>query len=550
MLSISVPMKGAGRGEYYLRLAQEDYYFNQGEPLGQWHGKGAEKLGLTGRIDPVAMRRVLDGFSPDGRRSLVQNPGDPDRQSGWDLTFNAPKSASVIWSQAPESVRREIEAIHEAALQVALDFLQEKAALTRRGKEGRLRELADFVFATFRHSTSREMDPHLHSHALLINVCLRRDGTTGTVWSKAFFKLKKKAGAVYAQALARGMEARLGLSIEPEKVGFHVAGVPRELCREFSRRRQQIEAHLAKHGESGAVASKKAALSTRKKKVAVNRQELFAQWQRTAEQFGWGRTQVEALLARAQQEQNAHTVTSDPAKSPSAPHVPPSTASGETGQTEAHPSHRNAPESSSSTMRQHEQGPAREQSANKENQRETGPKPDEQGKQQSQHSEKPPPDEETTKKREESKQQRGKRRPRIRRRAKHKGHTGRDKRKSWPQDARAWTRIVWEKDLIVVRLRWQHKRLFPKAPSWSAARKWSFPAARILTPRPAPAWARVLAQKRIMGIDVRWQQKRLFPKAPPWSPAREWKLPALRLASESANPPPGKSKSKDQSHHH
>jgi conjugative relaxase-like TrwC/TraI family protein len=556
MLSISVPMKGAGKGEYYLRLAQEDYYFNKGEPLGQWYGKGADQLGLTGRIDPIALRRLLDGFSPDGRRALVQNPGDPNRQSGWDLTFNAPKSVSLIWALAPESVRREIEAIHEAALQRALDFLQEKAALTRRGKGGRQRERADFLFARFRHSTSREMDMHLHSHALVINVCLHQDGTTGTIWSKEFFKLKKQLGAVYAQGLADGLKQRLGLKAEAEKAGFHVVGVPHDLCRVFSQRRQQIEAHLTKHGHSGAVAAKLAALRTRKKKVAVSRQELFAHWQQTAEQFGWGRTQLEELLARARHEKNGHVVMSDPAKSPSAPsapHVAPSTASGEAGQAEANQSLRTVREASSSTARQDGQGSDRDRSANKENgqsQRETGSKSDEQGNEQSQRSAKPPPDEETTSKREESKKKSGKRRRRVRRRPKQSKHANRGRRKFWSRDRRVWTRIVWEKDLIALRLRVQHKRLFPKAPFWSPARKWSLPAIRVLAPRPAPAWAKVIWRKRLMGLEMRLQQKRLFPKAPPWSPAREWKLPALRLVNESATRSQPKDKTKDQSYHH
>src|SRR5436190_1936870 len=107
MLSISVPMKGAGRGEYYLRLAQEDYYFNNGEPMGEWYGRGAARLGLSGRIEPDHLRRMLDGHSPDGKRELVQNARHKDRQSAWDLTFSAPKSLSVLYAMAAEEVRRE-----------------------------------------------------------------------------------------------------------------------------------------------------------------------------------------------------------------------------------------------------------------------------------------------------------------------------------------------------------------------------------------------------------------------------------------------------------
>ena len=95
MLSISPPMKGAGKGNYYTGLAQEDYYTKGGEPLGEWYGEGAEQLGLNGKVKDIELRLALEGFSPTGEK-LVQNAGDKDRQSGWDLTFSAPKSVSIL----------------------------------------------------------------------------------------------------------------------------------------------------------------------------------------------------------------------------------------------------------------------------------------------------------------------------------------------------------------------------------------------------------------------------------------------------------------------
>jgi conjugative relaxase-like TrwC/TraI family protein len=302
MLSISVPMKGAGRGEYYLRLAQEDYYFNKGEPMGEWYGRGAERLGLSGRIEPDHLRRLLDGHSPDGKKDLVQiqNTRDRSRQSAWDLTFSAPKSLSVLWAVATDRVRRELEAAQREALHAGLAFLQERAGVTRRGKEGRIHEPADLIFATFRHCTSREQDPHLHFHALVINTCVRQDGSTGAIWSKKFFDLKMEAGAVFCQALAAAIHRRLGLTVEWEPDGFHITGVPRELCDIFSKRRAQIKAYLAAHNESGAIAAKKAALSTRRKKADVNRQELFAAWRQTSDQFGWSTAHAKELVRKAE----------------------------------------------------------------------------------------------------------------------------------------------------------------------------------------------------------------------------------------------------------
>ena len=98
MLSISKPMHGAGQGNYYLGLAREDYYLSGGEPPGLWHGEGASRLGLSGVVEPEKFRNLLNGFSPDRLHPLAQNAGRNDRQSGWDLTFSAPKSVSVLWA--------------------------------------------------------------------------------------------------------------------------------------------------------------------------------------------------------------------------------------------------------------------------------------------------------------------------------------------------------------------------------------------------------------------------------------------------------------------
>jgi conjugative relaxase-like TrwC/TraI family protein len=127
MLSISNPMKGAGREDYYLKLAGEDYYSAGTERPGYWLGEGAERLELSGKVEAEALRNVLDGFTPEGRRGLVQNAGAFGRQRGWDLTFSAPKSVSVLWALAPQDMKAQIEAAHHdgepqaSSVQLAFD---------------------------------------------------------------------------------------------------------------------------------------------------------------------------------------------------------------------------------------------------------------------------------------------------------------------------------------------------------------------------------------------------------------------------------------------
>ena len=300
MLSISSPIKGAGRGNYYLELTRADYYANTYEQPGQWFGSGAGKLGLQGAVEREPFLNLLSGCAPDGRRPLVQNALHPDRQSGWDLTFSAPKSVSVLWVMAPEEVRQQIEQIHQEAVECGLRYMEETAGITRRGKGGVIKEPAKMMFATFQHSCSRALDPQLHTHAVLINLALRKDGTTGTLKTNQLFREKMNAGAFYQGELAGGLQQRLGLTIEPAKVAFHVQGVPHELCREFSKRRRQIERTLKERGHQGAVAAKVAALDTRTHKEQIPRARLFTQWQEVGQQWNWGPAQTAELLRAGQ----------------------------------------------------------------------------------------------------------------------------------------------------------------------------------------------------------------------------------------------------------
>src|SRR5438477_85651 len=118
MLSIG-PM-GFGSDEYYLFLAQEDYYLNDGEPPGRWWGVGAAQLGMQGQVTKDQLALLMNGFSPEGE-PLVQNAGSSDRRPGFDLTFSAPKSVSALWAIGTDELRAEIEAAHAAAVNAGLD---------------------------------------------------------------------------------------------------------------------------------------------------------------------------------------------------------------------------------------------------------------------------------------------------------------------------------------------------------------------------------------------------------------------------------------------
>jgi len=286
-------------GSYWLNLAREDYYLAGGEPPGRWIGQGAEALGLTmagGQVVAEDLRAVLQGLDPDSRSALVQGAG-PDHRPGWDFCFSAPKSVSVVWSQAPEDLRRALQAAQAKAVASALEHLERNAALSRRGHGGQEQERpAGIIAATFEHGTSREQDPQLHTHCLIANLAPRQDGSWGSLEPCEMYRHKMAAGAIYRAELATQVQT-LGFQVERDGDSFAVAGVPAEICAAFSQRREQIEDALEEAGLGSARAAEVAALDTRRAKEARPRAELFEEWQTRARDLGWTPEILEAAQA-------------------------------------------------------------------------------------------------------------------------------------------------------------------------------------------------------------------------------------------------------------
>ena len=280
---------------YYLNLAQDDYYSKGGEPPGRWWGTGAAKFGLEGRVEDVELRNLFRGYSPNGELALVRNAGSATRRAGFDLTFSAPKSVSVAWSHADSVIRSIIADCHGHAVRKALGYVEDLCGFTRTGAQGTDVERVGLSVAIFKHGTARLEgsdipDPHLHSHALVLNVCEADDGTTRTLDGRQFFRrnLKMSAGALYRAELFSELERCLGLLASKEAVQriAELDIVPTELRSVFSKRRAAIVSHLNELGLSGARAASVAALHTRQTKQNIDREVFYEKWQAVGAKYG------------------------------------------------------------------------------------------------------------------------------------------------------------------------------------------------------------------------------------------------------------------------
>jgi conjugative relaxase-like TrwC/TraI family protein len=179
---LSIGKLAAGQARYYLDQAEarvdvvasvgggiEDYY-GGAEAHGMWLGRAARALGLSGDVDCDELRRVLAGCDPWSGDALR---GGRSRATvaGFDLTFSAPKSVSVVFGVGGAEVRAAVRRAHERAVGEALGYLERSAAAVRRGRGGAtVHEAGGLIAAAFRHRTSRTGDPQLHTHVLVANV--------------------------------------------------------------------------------------------------------------------------------------------------------------------------------------------------------------------------------------------------------------------------------------------------------------------------------------------------------------------------------------------
>ena len=172
---IASPSQGVS---YYER----DGYYARDDPAHKeasaWAGKGAEALGLSGPVDPDVFKAVLEGRVPDGPRlGKRDKDGEIHHRPGRTVTLSAPKSVSLM---ALVGGDERIVAAHDRAMTRTLAWIERNAVETRMQDlgSGAMVRAGDqkMVVATFRHDTSRNLDPQLHTHAVIANMVQGEDG--------------------------------------------------------------------------------------------------------------------------------------------------------------------------------------------------------------------------------------------------------------------------------------------------------------------------------------------------------------------------------------
>ncbi len=246
--------------QQYFRehLSVGDYYSHDEKVTGEWFGQGAEKLGLTGKVTEDAFLALCEGKHPASKlrlgqrmNTVRQSDGDEtkaNRRIFYDFAIAPPKSVSVVALYQDDRILP----LHNQAVRQAM-FELEKFAEARIRKGGLRKERAtgNLVAATFRHDTSRELDPHLHTHCVVFNATFDpAESRWKALEVQAMYRAQNFATNFYRHELCKGLRA-LGYEIENTARGFEIKGVPVSVIARFSKRNQQINEETKQHLEIG-----------------------------------------------------------------------------------------------------------------------------------------------------------------------------------------------------------------------------------------------------------------------------------------------------------
>jgi conjugative relaxase-like TrwC/TraI family protein len=284
MLFITPSTNSGAAKDYYTRqLERSDYYMRDAAEMpGQWHGLGAELLGLEGEVKRQDYFSLCDNLNPETGKSLTRNT-QVNRRVLYDFTFDAPKSLSLAYEVGGDE--RILGAFQSAVRETMGEMERDVMARVRKDGADTDRRTSNMVWAEFVHRTTRPMDdgtpdPQPHCHATAFNCTY--DAVEGKWKAAQFSNLVRDKGyyqAAFHSRLAQNL-ADIGYGIERDKNSFGLAGFSRETCERFSRRREQIDKEAERLGIKNHDARTVIAKRTRKQKSdkSGSMEELRKEW--------------------------------------------------------------------------------------------------------------------------------------------------------------------------------------------------------------------------------------------------------------------------------
>ena len=215
------------------------YYSTNDKTIGQWHGAGAKMLDLSGDVNEDDFVSLCDNLNPRTGKFLTQLKRNGTRRIFYDLTIAPPKSVSIA---ALIGNDKAIVTAHDKAVLAAMkEFENYAATRVQINKSKHDRFTGNIIATTFRHDTSRSIDPQLHTHCLIFNATFDPvEEKWKALQNYEILKAQKYIDNIYQHILTTELK-QLGYSIENNNHGsFEILGIDRSIINKFSKRHNAI----------------------------------------------------------------------------------------------------------------------------------------------------------------------------------------------------------------------------------------------------------------------------------------------------------------------
>jgi conjugative relaxase-like TrwC/TraI family protein len=261
---------------FSIHMGKDDYLTQGGQLRMVWHGRGAERLGLSGVVQTEEFARLCAGKHPEtGQKLTVREKAN--RRVCYFAQISAPKDVSIAlligedkrieqwWQDSVQETLREIEAVTETRV--------------RGGGKDEDRITGNMVAAVVTHDASRSLDPQLHTHLCVMNVTYdEMEKRWKGVQPSNFYRYQSFFREVSYNKLAQRMSEG-GYELEPSRLmGFDIKGFPESVRKKFSKRREEIMETAAKVEAKSQDSLQAIASNTRAPKQNISAADLSSAW--------------------------------------------------------------------------------------------------------------------------------------------------------------------------------------------------------------------------------------------------------------------------------
>jgi len=280
-----IQAKSAAQAKAYYTdaLQKSDYYVNGQELDGQFGGRLAQRIGISGVVTRDLFFDLCENRHPLSGDQLTPKMVD-NRTVGYDINFHAPKAVSLLNAFSKDN---HIQIAFEESVQSTMDCIEANMMTrVRAANRNEDRETKELAYASFTHLTARPVDgstpdPHLHTHVFVFNSTF--DEVEGKIKAGQFRYIKQDMPyyqAMFHKTLSDKL-IDLGYTIKKTDKSFEIVGVPEEAIKLFSKRTNEIGRFAKEHGITGIDELGNLGARTRsKKQKGLTMDELRSEWRK------------------------------------------------------------------------------------------------------------------------------------------------------------------------------------------------------------------------------------------------------------------------------